>query len=94
MGNNNRPTEVLTGLVLGNDLFEKAVAAVGLDPNILRHLIANALVALGSRPQDMTPDELGAVLPSLEDKLRLLVPDEKARKSIAKLRHFLLSWEG
>ncbi len=94
MANHNRPTEVLTGLVLGNELFEKAVVAVGLDPNILRHLMANALAALGSRPQTMTPDELGAVLPTLEDKLRLLVPDDKAHKSIAKLRHFLLTWQG
>jgi hypothetical protein len=93
MANNNRPTEVLTGLVLGNELFEKAVLAVGLDPNILRHLLASALTALGSKPQLMTPDELGVVLPALEEKLRLLMPDDKAHKSIAKLRHFLLSWE-
>lgn len=93
MANNNRPTEVLTGLVLGNELFEKAVACVGLDPTILRHLLANALTALGSKPQTMTPDDLGVILPTLEDKLRLLVPDDKAHASIAKLRHFLLSWE-
>ena len=90
----DRPTEVLTGLVVGNKLFESAVKAVGLDQNMVRHIVAGVLAPIGFKPQTLSPDELGAILRSLEERLRLLVPPDKAHASIAKLRHLLISWEG
>jgi len=92
--NSNRPTEVLTGVVVGNKLFESAIKAVGLDPNMIRHVVAGVLTPIGAKPQTLSPDELGVILPSLEEKLRLLVPPDKAHACIAKLRHLLISWEG
>ena len=87
-----KETLAVTSYVTGNTLFDRAVFAIGLDGALTRQLLASAISSVGSSPKEVTPDELGALLPEIESRLRLLVPGEQAQKSTARLRDMLLKW--
>ena len=94
MGRDKGPKETLaiTSYVTGNALFDRAVFAIGLDGALTRQLLSAVIASIGSAPKEVTPDELGAVLPEIESRLRLLVPADQAHKSAARLRDMLLKW--
>lgn len=89
-----KPTQAVTSYIVGNSLFDRAVFAIGLDGALTRQLLASLISSMGSTPKDLTPDELGILLPEVEQRLRLLVPLEQAQKCVARLREMLLKWEG
>lgn len=66
------------GAIDGNPLFERAVAAVGLDDTTTRWLLVSVLNTIGATPARLTPDELGNLLPEIDRRLRKLVPDPQA----------------
>jgi hypothetical protein len=71
--------------VEGNVLFEKAVAAIGLDGSTTRWLCVSVLNTIGSRPQSLTPEELGNLLPEVDRRLRKLVPEAQADAAMKRL---------
>jgi hypothetical protein len=73
------------GEVKGNALFEKAVAAIGLDDATMRWLLASVLNTIGSTPARLTPDELGGLLPEVDRRLRNLVQDTQADRALKRL---------
>ncbi len=79
-------------MVDGNDLFYRAVFAMGMNGTASGTILIDTLVALGSSPLTVTIEELGASLMEIERRLRLLVQPDDATKTIARLRHFILRW--
>ena len=73
--NKDRETVPISG-VNGNALFEKAVAAVGLDETAMRWLFVSVLNTIGTTPAHLTPEELGNLLPEVDRRLRKLVQEE------------------
>src|SRR5258708_3755813 len=87
-----KATRAVSSYVGGNTLFDRAVFAIGLDGALTRQLLSVVIAQVGSSPKDVTPDELGALLPEIESRLRLLAPADQARKATARLREMLLKW--
>ncbi len=75
--------------VKGNALFEKAVAAIGLDDATTRWLCVSVLNTIGTKPQELTPDELGNLLPEVDRRLRKLLPDAQADVAMKRLYRVL-----
>jgi hypothetical protein len=75
--------------VKGNALFERAVAAIGLDDATMRWLLASVLKTIGSAPAELTPDELGSLLPEIDRRLRKLVQDTQADRALKRLYRVL-----
>ena len=76
--------------IAGNDLFDRAVE--GSDPT-LATVLAETLAVVGASPEELTPDQLGQVLPEVERRLRLVMHQEQARTVIMRLRRVVLGWE-
>ncbi len=76
--------------IAGNDLFDRAVE--GQDPT-LAAVLHETLSLVGSSPEELTPDQLGTVLPEVERRLRLLMQGDQARAVIMRLRRVVLGWE-
>jgi hypothetical protein len=77
------------GAIKGNSLFEKAVAAIGLDDTTTRWLVYSVLNTVGANPGQLTPEELGNLLPEIDRRLRKLVPDEQADVAVKGLYRVL-----
>lgn len=73
----------------GNALFERAVAAIGLDEATTRWLAFSTLNTIGAAPLELTPDELGNLLPEFNRRLRKLLPDENAEAAVRRLQRVL-----
>src|SRR5207247_2892526 len=86
---NGKNQTVPIGAVRGNPLFEKAVAAIGLDDNTTRWLTVSVLKTIGATPDKLTPDDLGNLLPEIDRRLRKLVPDEQADAAMKPLSRVL-----
>jgi hypothetical protein len=82
------------GIAEGNRLFERAVAAIGMDDGTVRWLLVSALKTVGASPKALTPDELGTMLPEVDRRLRQLVQPEQADKAMARLYQTLMDWAG
>ncbi len=89
----DKKTVPLSDFVAGNDLFGRAAFAIGLDGKTSRHLLREALAAVGSTPQTVTKQELGWLLPEIESRLHLLVPEDLAADCIARVRTLLLTYD-
>ena len=76
--------------IAGNDLFDRAVESE--DPT-LAAVLAETLSLVGLIPEELTPDQLGSVLPEVERRLRLLMQGDQARAVIGRLRRVTLGWE-
>ncbi len=74
----------------GNQLFEKAVTSIGVDESTARWLFVSVLNTIGMRPSELTPDELGNVLPEVDRRLRQLVQEAQADAAMKRLFHLLL----
>lgn len=77
----------------GNKLFERAVTALGHDATAMRWMMVAALGTIGAAPADMTPEELGVLLPEIGRRLRQLVLADQADDALARLSSALMSWD-
>ncbi len=84
----NLPTIPLS-TAQGNALFEKAIAAIGLDDATTRWLAVSTLNTIGAAPPLLTPEELGNLLPEFDRRLRKLLPDDKADAAVKRLYRVL-----
>jgi len=85
-----KPTATVpVGVARGNPLFEKAVAAIGLDDATTRWLCVSVLNTIGSRADQLTPEELGNLLPEVDRRLRKLVQDPQADAAMKRLYRVL-----
>ena len=75
--------------VKGNALFEKAVAAIGLEDATTRWLCVSVLNTIGTTPQKLTPEELGNLLPEVDRRLRKLVQEAQADAAMKRLYRVL-----
>jgi len=73
----------------GNALFEKAVAAIGLEDATTRWLCFSVLKTIGTSPMELTPEELGNVLPEVDRRLRKLVQEPQADAAMKRLYRVL-----
>ncbi len=89
----NHPTVAIT-TARGNKLFEKAVAAAELDDAAMRMLMVSALNTIGATPKELTPDELGNLLPEIDRRLRKLVQQTQADQAMARLYRVLFDQAG
>jgi hypothetical protein len=80
---------VSMGVTPGNALFEKAVAAIGLDEATTRWLFTSVLKTLACAPDALTPEDLGNLLPEIDRRLRLLVKDPQADAAMKRLYRVL-----
>jgi hypothetical protein len=67
-------------------LFDQVVAASGLNAAIAPFTISRLLVRAGIRPRSVTPSELHAVLPQLEDGLAVYLRGDDLERARAGLR--------
>ncbi len=74
----------------GNALYERVVAAIGLDERTTRWLVTSILNPVGSTPTSLTPDELGHLLPEFDRRLRKLVRGAQADAAVKRLFHVVL----
>jgi hypothetical protein len=88
-----RPTLPIQRNFGGNLLFERVVAAIGFDSSLIRQTLRDLLARFGITPMGVEPAEVGMLLPEIERRLLLLVPHEKARPSLARLKRLLLCWD-
>ena len=77
----------------GNLLFERVVAAIGFDNSLIRQMMRDTLARVGISPLKVQPNDVGMLLPEIERRVLLLVPHEKARPALARLRRLLLCWD-
>jgi hypothetical protein len=89
-----RQTQPIFHAIGGNLLFERVVAALGFDEQLMRRVVADSLSKVGTSPLKATPEEVGLLLPEIERRLLLLAPRERAAPGIARLRRLLLCWDG
>jgi hypothetical protein len=87
------PTVLVEG-VKGNALFEKAVVAIGLDDSTTRWLCVSVLKTIGTRPEQLTPEELGNLLPEVDRRLRKLVQEAQADAAMKRLYRVLFEQAG
>ncbi len=80
--------------VKGNAIFEKAVAAIGLEETTTRWLCVSVLNTIGTTPQKLTPDELGNLLPEVDRRLRKLVQEPQADAAMKRLYRVLFDQAG
>jgi hypothetical protein len=80
--------------VKGNAIFEKAVAAIGLEETTTRWLCVSVLNTIGTTPQKLTPDELGNLLPEVDRRLRKLVQEAQADAAMKRLYRVLFEQAG
>ncbi len=80
-------------ILVGNPLFEAAVEAIGFDAVVTRLMLSSVLKTLGLAPDELTPDDLGILLPEIDRRLRQLAPDENVEAASKRLQHVLLSWD-
>ena len=83
-----QPTVPLAA-VKGNALFEKAIAAIGLDEGTTRWLAMSTLNTIGVMPAKLTPEELGNLLPEFDRRLRKLLPEAQADTAVKRLYRVL-----
>ncbi len=89
----DKKTMPVADFVAGNDLFGRAAFAIGLDGKTSRHLLREALEAVSSTPHTVTKKELEWLLPEIETRLCLLVPDDIAAGCIARVRKLLETYD-
>jgi hypothetical protein len=77
--------------IKGNDLFEKSVRAIGLDDATTRWTCVSVLNTIGTTPENLTPEELGNLLPEFDRRLRKLVPDVQADSAMKRLYRVLFA---
>jgi len=73
----------------GNALFENAVRAIGLEDTTTRWLCFSVLKTIGASPMNLTPEELGNVLPEVDRRLRKLVQEPQADAAMKRLYRVL-----
>jgi hypothetical protein len=88
------PTQPILLRLNGNELFHRTVFAIGLNGIAISTILMETLEAIGSSPDVVTIDELGAMMVEIERRLRLLLPHDDAGKAIARLRNLIMRWEG
>ncbi|HEY2744285.1 MAG TPA: hypothetical protein VGL86_06670 [Polyangia bacterium] len=75
--------------IKGNALFEKAVSAIALDDATTRWTLVSVLNTIGVKPENLTPEELGNLLPEVDRRLRKLVQDLQADAAMKRLYRVL-----
>lgn len=86
----NMPT-LSMGAIKGNSLFEQAVGAIALDDGATRWMLFSVLNSIGSKPEQLTADELGSLLPEVDRRLRKLLPDAQADAAIKRVYRVLFA---
>jgi len=76
----------------GNKLFERAVTALGHDATAMRWMMVAVLDTVGAKPADISPEELGLLLPEIGRRLRQLLLSDQADDAMARLSSALMSW--
>lgn len=79
--------------VHGNAVFERAVAAVGLDEGTTRWMFVSVLKTLALSPGALTLDDLGNLLPELDRRLRQLTREDQADAAMKRLYRLLFEAE-
>src|SRR5262245_35309845 len=77
----------------GNDLFHRALFAIGMHGTAVTSVLGTTMRAIGATPAKLTIVELAAMLPEIERRLRLLAPHDVATSCVARLRKLVLEWE-
>lgn len=82
-------------LARGNPLFEQVAFTLGLDGELARNILADALRLIGASPQLVSLEEMGALLPELERRLQLLLPNHsQCAARVLQVQKMLMHWPG
>jgi hypothetical protein len=92
MTRNRSTTRVMEEMVFGNGLFDRAVLALGIDRSAASHLMVELASHVGATPKTLTIGQFTLMLPELGRRLRLLVPEEHAERSIERLQQLVTHW--
>jgi hypothetical protein len=78
----------------GNDLYHRAVFAIGKHSSAVAAILESTMRAIGASAEKLSMDELGVMLPEIERRLRLLVPADEVQGSMGRLRRLMFDWDG
>jgi hypothetical protein len=78
--------------MVGNELYHRAMFAIGLAGAAVSAALTSTLRAIGSTPATLVIDDLGAMLPEIERRLLLMAPHEDVVKAMVRLRKLVLEW--
>ena len=92
MPRNRTTTRALEEMVFGNSLFDRAVLALGIDRTAASRIIVELAATVGADPKSITIGQFTRMLPALGRRLRLLVPEAHAQRSMEKLQNLVTQW--
>jgi hypothetical protein len=87
----DRTTEVLQEI--GSLVYERAVSESGPSEALMRAVLKGALASVGMSPQTLTIEELAALLPQIEERMRKLFDPSTCSDTMRRLQSLILSWE-
>jgi hypothetical protein len=67
-------------------LFDRVVAASGLNEIVAPFTISRLLIRADAQPDRLQPEDLARALPELERGIRVYLTDEEAAEAVGKLR--------
>lgn len=73
-------------MTIDNELFDRAVAASGLAPLVAPFTLTRLLVRAGVTPRDLTPEQLGAALPTIAKGLSIYLTGDELDAALEALR--------
>jgi hypothetical protein len=85
-------TAPFTIQAIGSEVYHRAMFAIGLSGGAITAVLMDTMRAIGATPGSLTIDELGAMLPEIERRLRMLCPPDDAGARMARLRRLVLEW--
>ena len=83
---NDRTTRPL-GDEVGSLVYELVIIEMRLAEGVGRSILGTTLLTAGMEPRTLTIDELGALLPHIEERLQKLLDPAATRDVMARLRN-------
>lgn len=69
-----------------NALFDRVVAASGLNEIVAPFTISCLLLRADVQPRELTPDALARALPEVENGIRVYLDEEETQRAVERLR--------
>jgi hypothetical protein len=78
----------------GNDLFQRASALMTEGGPKAAPILPAVMRLIGATPEELTIEEMAAMLPELERRLRNTLDAAASQETTKKLQRLVISWEG
>jgi hypothetical protein len=80
-------------ITVGNDLYQKTYAVFVGSGEKAEPILGAVMRLIGATPEELNIEELAAMLPELERRLRNALPAGESQETTKKLQRLVISWE-